>query len=56
MNTIEQTYEIAKEQYAKVGVDTDKAIKQLSQTPMSLHCWQVDDVGGFEVEGGSHHQ
>ncbi len=45
---IEKAYEIAKERYAQVGVDTDQAIAQLEQTPISLHCWQADDVVGFE--------
>ena len=45
---IRQSYEIAKERYAAVGVDTDKAIAQLEKTPISLHCWQADDVVGFE--------
>jgi len=41
-------YQQAKEIYAKIGVDTDKAIKALQQIPISMHCWQGDDVGGFE--------
>ena len=45
---IRKSYEIAKERYAAVGVDTDKAIAQLEKTPISLHCWQADDVVGFE--------
>ncbi|MBR4243237.1 MAG: L-rhamnose isomerase [Bacteroidaceae bacterium] len=45
---IQQSYEIARERYAAIGVDTDKAIAQLEQTPISLHCWQADDVVGFE--------
>ena len=45
---IQQSYEIARERYAAIGVDTDKAIEQLEQTPISLHCWQADDVVGFE--------
>ena len=45
---IEKNYEIAKERYAALGVDTDKAIETLEQTPISLHCWQADDVVGFE--------
>ncbi len=45
---IEKAYEVAKERYAAIGVDTDKAIKQLESTPISLHCWQADDVVGFE--------
>ena len=43
-----QAYAIAKERYAAVGVDTDKAIETLERTPVSLHCWQTDDVMGFE--------
>ena len=43
-----KSYEIARERYAALGVDTDKAIAQLEQTPISLHCWQADDVVGFE--------
>lgn len=43
-----KSYEIAKERYAAIGVDTDKAIEQLEQIPVSLHCWQADDVVGFE--------
>ncbi len=43
-----KNYEIAKERYAAAGVDTDKAIETLEKTPISLHCWQADDVVGFE--------
>ena len=43
-----QSYEIAKERYAALGVDTDKAIEKLEQQQISLHCWQTDDVVGFE--------
>lgn len=49
--TIEKTYEIARDQYAAIGVDTEKAMKRLSKIPISLHCWQGDDVGGFEKVG-----
>jgi L-rhamnose isomerase len=47
----------AKERYAEIGVDTEKALKQLKEVSLSLHCWQADDVGGFEkpdsvLEGG----
>ncbi len=45
---IKKAYEIAKERYAAIGVDTDKAIALLEKTPISLHCWQADDVLGFE--------
>jgi len=45
---IEQAYELARERYAELGVDTGKAIERLGAIPISLHCWQGDDVGGFE--------
>lgn len=45
---IEKNYAVAKERYAELGVDTDKALEQLDKTPISLHCWQADDVVGFE--------
>jgi L-rhamnose isomerase len=41
-------YSLAQEQYAALGVDTEKALTTLARTPISLHCWQGDDVGGFE--------
>jgi L-rhamnose isomerase len=41
-------YELAREAYASLGVDTEKALTTLSKTPISVHCWQGDDVGGFE--------
>jgi L-rhamnose isomerase len=46
---IENAYLLAKDQYAKLGVNTDEAIKKLDQVKISLHCWQTDDVGGFET-------
>ena len=47
----EQAYELAKQQYADIGVDVDRALEVLSAIPISLHCWQGDDVGGFEQTG-----
>lgn len=47
----EQSYALAKEQYKSLGVDTDKVIEKLSEIPVSMHCWQGDDVGGFERVG-----
>lgn len=44
----EQAYQLARERYAELGVDTDKAMDRLGKIPISLHCWQGDDVGGFE--------
>jgi L-rhamnose isomerase len=49
---IETAYEIARQRYAELGVDTEKAIERLSKTAISLHCWQGDDVGGFETSEG----
>ena len=45
---IQDAYAMAKERYAMLGADTDQALDTLAQTPISLHCWQGDDVGGFE--------
>lgn len=50
---MEADYSSAKEQYAALGVDTDKAIQLLKKIPVSMHCWQGDDVGGFEHAGAS---
>jgi L-rhamnose isomerase len=52
MKNIEQAYKLARERYAQCGVDTEKALKKLATIPISLHCWQGDDVGGFENFGG----
>lgn len=46
-----QRYESAKEMYQSIGVDTDAAIAKLKEMPVSLHCWQGDDVTGFDHEG-----
>jgi len=48
---IEQAYQLAKERYAQLGVDTDRALKKLAGVAISVHCWQGDDVGGFENMG-----
>ena len=47
----EQAYQLAKQQYAELGVDVDSALKALATIPISLHCWQGDDIGGFENSG-----
>lgn len=44
-------YEYAKELYANLGVNTEDALRQLSRVKISMHCWQGDDVGGFENSG-----
>lgn len=49
--SIEKAYQLAKERYAALGVDTDKALAELNKIKISLHCWQTDDVGGFEKPG-----
>ena len=49
---IEKAYEAAQQRYAELGVDTEKAIERLTRTAISLHCWQGDDVGGFETSEG----
>jgi L-rhamnose isomerase len=51
-NQIEAAYRIAKEKYAILGVYTEKALDALKPVSISLHCWQGDDVGGFENPGG----
>lgn len=48
---IVKSYEVARERYAAIGVDTDKAMDALQQVQLSLHCWQADDVTGFEAAG-----
>ena len=48
---IDNAYSIAKERYASMGVDTDKAMDILQNISLSMHCWQADDVTGFESAG-----
>lgn len=48
---IEKAYALAGERYAEVGVNTETAVEQLASIAISLHCWQGDDVGGFENSG-----
>ncbi len=50
---IEINYQTAKERYAALGVDAESALAQLQNISLSLHCWQTDDVTGFENSGGS---
>ncbi|MCC6123646.1 MAG: L-rhamnose isomerase [Pirellulales bacterium] len=47
-SNLEKSYALAKERYAAWGVDTDAALERLLQIPVSIHCWQGDDVSGFE--------
>ena len=50
---VKQAYEVAKQRYAEIGVDTEKVLEQLQNFHLSLHCWQADDVKGFEVQAGA---
>src|SRR6266566_6025501 len=49
---IEKGFAVARERYAHYSVDVPKALRQLARISISLHCWQGDDVGGFESGGG----
>lgn len=50
---IETAFALAKQQYAALGVDVDQALTTLASMPVSMHCWQGDDVGGFEADAGA---
>lgn len=50
---LEQAWNLAKQRFAAVGVDVEAALRQLDRLPVSMHCWQGDDVAGFENPGGS---
>src|ERR1700743_144883 len=51
--SIDKSFSLARERYEKLGVNVDRALKALAGIPISLHCWQGDDVGGFENFGGT---
>jgi L-rhamnose isomerase len=51
-SNLQSAYSLAKEHYAALGVDTEQALASLENVSISLHCWQGDDVGGFENPGG----
>ncbi len=51
--SVERAYALARERYAELGIDTAQAIRRLARIPLSIHCWQGDDVGGFETAGGT---
>ncbi len=51
--SIKQAYDMAVERYAAIGVNVKEAINQLQDISLSLHCWQTDDVTGFENQNGS---
>ena len=48
---VHQAYDLAKERYAALGIDTEKVLAQLQDFHLSMHCWQADDVAGFESAG-----
>ena len=50
--SVEAAYKLACERYAELGVDAEAALKKLVKIPISLHCWQGDDVRGFENPDG----
>ncbi len=50
--SVNKAYELAKARYAEIGVDTEAVLRQLQDFHLSLHCWQADDVKGFEVQAG----
>jgi L-rhamnose isomerase len=50
---IKETYAFARERYAEYGIDTEQVLKQVDETPISIHCWQGDDVLGFESADAS---
>ena len=52
MKNTEKVFNLAKEQYAALGVDVEKAMAKLATVKVSLHCWQGDDVSGFESAAG----
>ncbi|UKE82616.1 L-rhamnose isomerase [Pectobacterium colocasium] len=49
---IETAWQLAKARYASLNIDVEAALEQLDQIPVSMHCWQGDDVAGFENTGG----
>ncbi len=52
MNYVKESYELAKKRYAEFGIDTDAVLEKLKNIPISMHCWQGDDVIGFENPDG----
>lgn len=48
---VKKAYELAKESYAVYGIDTEKVLNQMQDFHLSMHCWQADDVAGFESAG-----
>ena len=53
MSQIDRAYQLAKQQYGELGVDTEEVLSRLKDFAISIHCWQGDDVGGFENPDGT---
>src|SRR6186713_615709 len=51
--SVDRAFRLASERYAALGVNVERALTTLAQIPVSLHCWQGDDVGGFENLGSA---
>ena len=51
-NPMTTMYDLAREEYAALGIDTEAVMEKLAAKPISVHCWQGDDVLGFDQEGG----
>src|SRR5947207_15913393 len=52
-SAVKQAFEHAQDRYQAAGVNAEQALKKLATIPISLHCWQGDDVGGFETGGSA---
>ncbi len=50
---IQRAYELARDRYAEIGIDTDQVLDRMNQFHLSIHCWQADDVVGFEPKAGA---
>ena len=51
-SSVERGYALARERFAGLGVDVDRALARLAAVPISIHCWQGDDLTGFDTDGG----
>ena len=49
---VKKAYDVAQSRYAEIGIDTEAVLRQLQDFHLSLHCWQADDVHGFEQQAG----
>src|SRR5882762_9167945 len=53
LRNVNHAFQLARERYSTLGVDVARALKALAKIPVSLHCWQGDDLGGFETGGSA---